>query len=299
MDLQRIRSILAAAALAIGLAAPGAGWADPGPPAAAALLAKYQALAGQLRNNPFQRPIHLDSSENAGELTGDIYALVDAPYAQARAVLDEPAEWCEVLMLHLNTKHCRATDGDGDGALTVRVGKKHQQPVDEAYRLEFSYHVEAAAPDYLSILLKAAEGPLNTRDYRIRLQAIPLADGRTFLRLTYSCTYGLISRMAMKTYLATLARDKVGFTVIGRDSDGGPDYIGGMRGVVERNTMRYYLAIDAYLDSLSVPPAQRTEKRLQAWFTATEQYARQLHELDRGDYLQMKRAEYLRLKGGR
>jgi len=64
--------------------------------------------------------------------------------------------------------------------------------------------------------------------------------------------------------------------------------------VVERNTMRYYLAIDAYLGALSAPPAQQFEQRLESWFASTEQYPRQLHEVDRAAYLDMKRREYLR-----
>ena len=68
---------------------------------------------------------------------------------------------------------------------------------------------------------------------------------------------------------------------------------GGVRGVVERNTMRYYLAIDAYLDA---PGPQGREKRLGEWFDDTERYARQLHEMDRDDYLAMKRSEFQRLQ---
>ena len=60
-----------------------------------------------------------------------------------------------------------------------------------------------------------------------------------------------------------------------------------MRGTVERNTMRYYLAIEAYLDSLDKPPAQQLDARLRQWFDATEQYARQLHEVDKESYLAM------------
>jgi len=82
--------------------------------------------------------------------------------------------------------------------------------------------------------------------------------------------------------------------VIGKQEDGKPIYIDGVRGVVERNTMRYYLAIDAFLGAASAPPAARLEKRLQSWFNAVEQYPRQLHELDRAAYLEMKRAEHKR-----
>jgi hypothetical protein len=53
-----------------------------------------------------------------------------------------------------------------------------------------------------------------------------------------------------EAYLTTRGRDKVGFTVVGKAEDDGPEYIGGLRGAVERNAMRLYLAIDAYLDAV-------------------------------------------------
>jgi hypothetical protein len=58
--------------------------------------------------------------------------------------------------------------------------------------------------------------------------------------------------------------------------------------------MRYYLAIDAYLGTLSVPADERFERSIERWFDSTERYERQLHEVDRGAYLEMKRSEYLR-----
>lgn len=70
--------------------------------------------------------------------------------------------------------------------------------------------------------------------------------------------------------------------------------------------MRYYLAIEAFLGALSVAPDQpnspnlsnaRLEKALQDWFTGIERYPRQLHELQRHEYLDMKRKEYLRMQG--
>jgi hypothetical protein len=36
------------------------------------------------------------------------------------------------------------------------------------------------------------------------------------------------------------------------------------------------------------------QKRLNSWFSATEQYPRQLREVDRTAYLDMKQSEYLR-----
>ncbi len=180
--------------------------------------------------------------------------------------------------------------------LSVNIGKKYSQPLEDAYLLELSYRVTAATPKYLEIQLDAAQGPLSTRNYRIKLQAVPLESGRTFLHLTYSYGYGWVGKVAMKTYLATIGSGKVGFTVTGRKADGQPRYIGGMRGLAERNTMRYYLAIDAYLGALA---AARFEKRLQSWYNATERYSRQLHEVDWGEYLAMKRSEYQRQQKAR
>jgi hypothetical protein len=58
--------------------------------------------------------------------------------------------------------------------------------------------------------------------------------------------------------------------------------------------MRYYLAIDSYLQAATAAPQAQLEQRLQAWFTAVEGYPRQLHEIDRAAYLEMKYAENLR-----
>ncbi|MOA39376.1 hypothetical protein D3C78_1611520 [compost metagenome] len=67
-----------------------------------------------------------------------------------------------------------------------------------------------------------------------------------------------------------------------------------MRAVVERNTMRYYLAIEAFLDALAAPPAQRQERRLQLWHASARRYPQQLQEPASGTYLEMKRSEIQR-----
>jgi hypothetical protein len=261
---------------------------------AASLQAKYAALGDRLQHNPFQRALTLDSFESSSNLKGDIYALVDHPFSTVSAALNGAEEWCDVLILHINTKYCRAASDASRTALLLSVGKKTPQPLDEAYPIEFSYRVAEASATYLEIQLNAEEGPLSTRNYRIQLQAVPVGNGRTFLHLTYSYEYGMAGRLAMKTYLATIGSDKVGFTQTGKQSNGQPEHIGGMRGVVERNTMRYYLAIDAYLGALNAAPHSQLLKRLQSWYVATEQYPRQLHEVDRTAYVEMKQSEYLR-----
>ena len=263
-----------------------------------ALRARYAALGSELRQNQFDAPLHLDSSAGDDQVAGDIHARLDYPFATVEKALADPKlgpqHWCEVLILHLNTKSCRAARSENGDVLTVHIGSKDEQALDDAFPVRFNYRTATANEDYFRIELSAEDGPLNTSDYRIMIEAVNIGDGHTFLHLRYSYSYGLASRLAMKTYLATAGRDKVGFTITGRNQDGTAQYIGGMRGVIERNTMRYYLAIDAYLSALATPPAQRLQTRLRNWYAATERYARQLHEVEREDYLAMKRKEVRR-----
>ena len=261
---------------------------------AASLRAEYAALRAQIGDNNFQRPFHLVSTQSQNRLEGDLYALVDHPFAAVSAALGVPANWCEVLILHINTKYCRASSDEPATVLAVRIGGKSDQTLDSAYLLELSTRVAAATPDYLQVQLNADEGPLATSDYRIVLKAVSVEGGRSFLHLSYSYSYGLAGRLALQAYLATTGRGKVGFTVTGRQSNGEPEYIGNVRGLVERNTMRYYLAIEAYLGALATPAPAQLEKRLRSWFAATEKFPRQLREVDGAAYLEMKRREHLR-----
>jgi hypothetical protein len=258
------------------------------------LRAKYTELDKQLRNNQFQRALYLKSVESSHDLKGEIYAVVDHPFGTVNVALNNPAHWCDVLILHMNVKYCHASSNKADTALTVNLGRKYDQPLADAYRLEFNYREVITTPDYFAVELNAESGPLSTHDYRIWIEATPVQNGRTFVHFTYAYAFGITGRLAMQGYLATIGRDKVGFTVTGKLPNGQPTYIQGVRGVVERNTMRYYLAIDAYLAALTAPPKDQLEKRLQYWYNGTDQYARQLHEVERDEYLAMKRKEYQR-----
>ena len=190
-------------------------------------------------------------------------------------------------MLHLNTKSCAVKNGGEQ--LELAVGRKFDQPLSDTRKITFGYSLAKTDAGYLYVCLSAADGPLSTHDYSIVLEAAPADNGKTAIHLSYAYSYGTAARLAMKSYLATLGSDKVGFTKQGQDGA----YIGGVRGVVERNTMRYYLAIDSYLGA---PAPGQLDQRLGAWFDATEQYPQQLHEMDRDDYLAMKHREFERLR---
>lgn len=286
--------VVAMLCLCLCLGMAQAATAGPDTNSAASLRAQYAELSPQLGNNQFKRPLVLHSTESANQLKGDIYAQLDYPFAAVNQALNDPTHWCDVLILHINTKYCHALTSPVSSTLLVNIGKKDFQPLDQAYRVEFAYRTATTTPEYFNIGLDAETGPLGTSNYRLRLEAVSIPGDKTFLHLTYSYAFDFTGRLAMQGYLLTAGSGKVGFTNTDPRPGSPPSPIGGVRGVVERNTMRYYLAIDAYLGALSAPPADQLEKRLQSWFTSTERYPRQLHEVDRGAYLDMKRSEYLR-----
>ena len=261
---------------------------------AGALRGVYTRLAPALAHNAFGQPLVLQSSESAKGLTGDIYTVVPYPFAAVSTGMKSAEHWCEVMILHINTKYCRAVAGPQGTRLRVNIGKKTPQAMAGTTRVEFQYSETRTLQNYFAITLTARQGPLGTSNYRIRLEAVELPDKQSFLHFTYAYSVGFAGRLAMQTYLATLGAGKVGFTRLAPGADGQTGYVAGVRGVVERNTMRYYLAIDSFLASQREPPAAQLEHRLQSWFSAVERYPRQLHEVDRPDYLTMKRAEVLR-----
>lgn len=264
------------------------------PDPAALLWDRYAALSEQLEQSPLQQGLYLESAESSHALRGDIYAVVDYPLATISDALTSPQTWCEALILHINVKYCRTATRGERAVLSVALGKKIEQPLRETYRVEFTYNVSASQADYMAVDLDAKKGPLGTKNYHITLELIGLDSGRAFLHIRYSYAYGLMARLAMHLYFATSGESKVGFTIVGGENGSPPHLVDGLRGALERNVMRYYLTIDAYLGSLAAPAPQRFEESLERWFAATERYPIQLRELDHDAYLAMKRSEYLR-----
>jgi hypothetical protein len=160
--------------------------------------------------------------------------------------------------------------------------------------MAYELRIEAVDAAYLHVTLEAAKGPLSTSNYRIVFDAVPLDGGRSFVHLGYAYSYGFTAKLAMQAYLATAGRSKIGFTVIDRGPAGQPTYVRGERAALERNVIRYYLALLAHCATNARPPQERTESRLRAWFALTELHASQLHEFDLDEYLHEKHDDLAR-----
>ena len=73
-----------------------------------ALRAMHQRMSGKLERSSFGRPIQLDSQETPSGLQGDIHAVVDHSLPAISAALKQSSQWCELLVLHINNRRCRA-----------------------------------------------------------------------------------------------------------------------------------------------------------------------------------------------
>jgi hypothetical protein len=253
------------------------------------------------------KPVYLLSTETPLRLEGEVLALIDHPVQRVRAALTQASAWCDILILHLNVKYCRVgaanPSGGGPPQLAVGLGRKFDEPLSSVHWLNFSFRVippgTGLGTPGPAVELLAAEGPLDTQDIRIAVHTAAASPDRTLLQLRYTYAQGPAARWALQLYLATVGHHKVGFSLVPEVTErpqtaSARQPVTGVRGLLERNTVRYYLAVDAYLDALRLPREQQLERRLLDWFAATEQHPQQLRELDWETYVQMKRLEVKR-----
>jgi hypothetical protein len=282
---------LAVALLAGTFAATGLS-SDASADGQAALVSRQQAFVSARADAGDAPPFAVETSGDDRNARGHVYTTVAHGFSALSAALGRPSSWCEIAPLHLNVKSCTWSQASDGARITLYSGRKTYEPPEDAHVSPYAFERIESRDDYLRVRLTADEGPLDTRDYVIELEAVPAGEGESFVHLRYAYRYGLQTRLAMASYFATIGGDKVGFSVVGADAEGNAVYVDGVEGMIERNAVRYQLAIQAYLDTLDEPAALRFERRIERWFALTERYRRQLHELDRSEYLQNKRREH-------
>jgi hypothetical protein len=256
------------------------------------LLDTYHRNMAKLEASNFGLPLVLESFEQADKVHVDVYGIFDYPFSSVVNVLKVPANWCDIVSLHPNVKACTYKELQGDWLLTFYIGRKAYQPLEGTRQVIYHYRNVDQQRGYLDIMLSAGAGPFGTKDHNMRFEALPLDGGRTFVHVSYSYSDSVALRFTEKVYFATLGLGKVGFTVIGKDSTGNPVYIGGPRGAIERNAVRYYFAIQTFMDLLRYPEESRFSMRTSKWYDLTSRYKKQLFELDKNDYLSFKAREH-------
>lgn len=238
-------------------------------------------------------PLTITSDFAGGATQGAVSGRLNFPYSTVRNALRTPTNWCAMLVLHLNVKACTYADETNRRALNLYVGKKEFQSVAQATLIQYEFGLVADSADSLEIRLNAARGPMGTRNYEIFLLVQPQGENHSFVSFRYRYELGTRAKFAMESYLNTAARAKVGFTVSRTASDGTEEYVSGIRGLTERNVVRYFLAIVAYLECASPGGAacDNLPEAASRWFDLTARYPKQLLELSRDDYLHNKQQE--------
>lgn len=263
--------------------------------AAAQANTRTQADLAEIATTNLAVPIVVESTQNDDRLGGTVNGTFDVPFDRVRAALQRPRHWCELMTLHLNVKSCTHAPGDGDSVVNVYTGRKEFERPEDAERIVMSFKLRENSPQRLRVQLTAAAGPMGTFDYHVAAVFSPVDATTTLVRFEYRYGLGFRAQLAIGAYLATVASDKVGFTRTGRDAAGGVEYIDGMRGMVERNAVRYYLALVAFFATTgSATDEHEFDARAATaqWFDLTARFPRQLHELERAEYLSTKRREY-------
>ena len=246
-----------------------------------------------LKESKYNLPIHINSKIDKNTLTGEVYGIVEnseLTFEKLSNAFARLQNWCDFIPLHLNVKTCVYSQYEGKSYLTFYVGRKQYEAPDDVYAVRYRFQVIEKTKKYFKVIITADKGPARTRNFRMQLDAMKI-NGHIYYHMISSYQPSRISRLGTNIYLKTSGSKKVGFSVVGTDRDGKPIYVRGIRGVIERNVIRYYLASMAFINTQHLPPNEQFEARIQNWYDETERYHRQLFEMKKYKYLQVKRKE--------
>jgi len=255
------------------------------------LLDTYHRNRPRLETSSFGLPLIVDSAQRDNRVHVDVYGIFDHPFSSIVNVLKVPSNWCDIVSLHPNTKACTASALTDAWLLTFYLGTKKYQPPEDTRQVIYRYRYEDQLQGHMEITLNAATGPFGTKDHKMRFEVLPLDGEKTFVRVSYGYRDSGALRLVTKIYFATIARDMVGFSLTGTDRSGNPVYIGGPRGAVERSAVRYYFAIQSFMNTLSYAEETRFNMSVNDWYAHTSRYGKQLLDMDKEEYLASKARE--------
>jgi len=235
-------------------------------------------------------PIHLFTRQEKHRLTVKLVGLMPYSYTEVASVLSQPQSYCEFLPLMFNVKSCIVAEQSPQTQIRYYVAGKHYNPPLTSFRINSIYRLLQYKGDFLSVNLESDEDSLGSSQYRVELRAIPY-NGQTLISVNSLYAPGRLTRMATYTYINVFARNKPGFTLVKQEGDAKPSPITGFPAIIERSSVRAYLALKSLLTNRYLRPEQQFEARLQTWYDLNSPYDKQLYELDRNQYLDIKRRE--------
>ena len=241
-------------------------------------------LAQSIAEPPIHQPFPIAVQS---ELDGDlarvaVSARIPVAFTELQTFYRNDDAWCQGFFANVYVKACYK---NGKLLRIFYDNNDEYQDLGDAFQFDYQVVEQTLNNQHLYISLRADSGPLGSEDYRLSIEAEAQSDSHTVLRLVYQSRYGFIARSALFVYLKTLGRDKIGFS---RDQQAQP--VAGVRGILERNAMRYLLALCAYFSNQNaVKPLANTLKN---WHDYATVFSQELQEIDWSDYQKLKLREY-------
>ena len=255
------------------------------------LSGRYPELQEAARRGPFGLPLQVHSEERETQISAEIYGIIDHPFRALATTFTEPGGWCNFLVLNPNIKTCTFRREAQETLLTLYIGSKSYRAPESATEQVYRFLARARQPEYAAISLTAPQGLLGTTAHRFEFEAGSVA-GKTVVALSSSFEPSMVSKLLTGIYLSTLGRGKIGFSREATETGVPADYVRGVKGMIERNAMRYYLALKAVLDTNDLPAGRQFEARARLAYDLMDLYPAQLRQMDKAEYLDIKSREY-------
>jgi hypothetical protein len=255
------------------------------------LSGRYPELQEAVRRGPFGLPLQVRSEERDSLVSAEIHGIIDHPFRALATTFTEPSGWCDFLVLNPNIKTCTFRREAQETLLTLYIGSRNYRAPESATEQVYRFLVRARQPDYAAIALTAPQGMLGTTAHRFEFEAGSVA-GKTVVALSSSFEPSMLSRLLTGIYLGTVGRNMIGFSREATEAGTPGGYVRGVKGMIERNVMRYYLSLKAFLDTADLPAGRQFEVRASLAYDLMDLYPAQLRQMDKAEYLDIKYREY-------
>jgi len=226
----------------------------------------------------FEVPLGWSDANDRYSVIGTTKLHPKHAWADVRSSLANPTTWCRMTTLVPDVRECAVdaveeVDYGVHATLTLSVGSG-----DGGTRQDIEHEFRASVgSDALEASLRAPSAALGVRDAGVTVTAKPGADG-VELELEYGLRSSIRSRLATRAYLAGEAGSRPGISYT-KDPDGTHQYVTGVRALIERNAMRYFLAFPALLETGSQTDAA------DAWYEIASHYKADLPERSKEAYI--------------
>ena len=199
-----------------------------------------------------------------------------------RGALESAATWCRVSLLVPDVRGCQVNEGE-QTVITLSLRSGGTEAVRE---IEHVLRVDNMDPQLIHVVFRADRAAMGVREAGLSVVARQGTTG-VELELEYGLRPSIRSRLATSAYLAGKADNRPGISY-STSSDGTREYVTGLRALIERNAMRYFLALLATLETNNLAST------IDAWYDMASRYKADLPEQNKEEYTESRHRLFTR-----